>query len=189
MTRLKLAWKELVMGTMNIGKMIRVGLLMTWVKNALNIKCVSEDMEFRWATNHADRFDNCRCRQRTRSPILSDEMLWTARTVKDAPRTRSVKLERHYKAKYANIKEQSRGQRPLLLSGCLQLNLVTGSTLKTLRLSITTASTEIAFMNGSAFRTTSSQSVRLAPVTIPSDPNKDKQSRQIQADFPSWLID
>ncbi len=32
MTRLKLAWKELVKGTMNIGKMKRVGLQMTWVR-------------------------------------------------------------------------------------------------------------------------------------------------------------
>ncbi len=32
MTRLKLAWKELVKGTMNIGKMKRVSLQRTWVR-------------------------------------------------------------------------------------------------------------------------------------------------------------
>ncbi len=54
-------------------------------------------------------------------------------TTNGATRTTSKKPERPYNAKYANIKEQSGNERPLLLSGCIQLILVTTSTSKTPR--------------------------------------------------------
>ncbi len=63
-------------------------------------------------------------------PNLSDQKLYTAWTAKGATRTTSEKPERPYKVEYANMKEQSGNERPLLLSGCIQLKLVTTSTLK-----------------------------------------------------------
>ncbi len=66
-----------------------------------------------------------------------------------------MKPERPYKVEYANIKEQSGGKRPPLLSGCTQLKLVTASTLKTPRLLTTVASNQTLSKRGSAFGTTS----------------------------------
>ncbi len=98
------------------------------------------DMESKWVKNHMERFGNCWCNPRTRSPSVSGQMLYTAWTAKGATRTTSAKPERPYKAEYANIKEQSGEEGPPLSSGCTQLKLVTASTLKTPRLLTTAAS-------------------------------------------------
>ncbi len=45
------------------------------LENALYIKCVSEDMESRWVTNRTERFENCSCNPRIRSPMLPDQIL------------------------------------------------------------------------------------------------------------------
>ncbi len=45
-------------------------------------------------------------------------------TTNGATRTTSKKPERPYNVEYANMKEQSGNERPLLLSGCIQLKVV-----------------------------------------------------------------
>ncbi len=66
-----------------------------------------------------------------RLAVFAASLQWAdAWIAKGATRTTSEIPERPYNVEYANMKEQSGNERPLLLSGCMQLKLVTTSTLK-----------------------------------------------------------
>ncbi len=68
------------------------------LENPLYIRCVSEDMECRWVTNRTEYFETCSCNPRTRSQMLSDQMLCTTWAANGATRTTPVNAERFHKA-------------------------------------------------------------------------------------------